>query len=122
MTERFRIRWDVLSRALGTDPGSVNGVPTLLLEASRRVSKWESVKFPCELVTVWPIHTATDTYLVSYRHPKTGKRHNLPLFLEWPGYFHFESYQRWLEDAQTAEFAAVEARRNSRRKWWRWGR
>lgn len=120
MTETFRIRWDVLARALGGKPATVNEVPTLLLEAARRASKWESVTVPIDLVTVWPIHTAADTYLVSYRHPETGERHNLPLFLEWPGRFHFESYQRWLEDAQAAQLAITEKRTSKRRGWWRW--
>jgi hypothetical protein len=122
MTDTFRIRWDVLARALGGKPGTVNEVPTLLLEAARRASKWESVTVPIDLVTVWPIHTAADTYLVSYRHPETGERHNLPLFLEWPGRFHFENYQRWLEDAQAAQLVSAEERPRSRRRWWRWGR
>lgn len=122
MTEAFRIRWDVLARSLGMKPASVNGVPTLLLEAARRVSKWESVTVPIDLVTVWPIHTAADTYVVSYRHPETGERHNLPLFLEWPGRFHFDSYLRWLEDAQAARLAITEKWMSKRRRWWRWAR
>lgn len=121
MTEQFRYRVGALERwASAFGVVSVNGVPTLLLEAARRVSKWESVTVPYELVTVWPIHTAADTYLVSYRHPETGERHNLPLFLEWPGRFHFESYQRWLEDAQAAQLAITERRTSKRRRWWRW--
>lgn len=78
---------------------------------------------PCQLVTAWPIHTAADIYEVSYRHAKTGERHHLPIFLEWPGRFHFEAYQQWLEDPQSARLAIDEERTRSRRRWWwRWGR
>lgn len=125
MSERFDFREDVLGR-LRTELAfanvlSVNGVPVLLLQAAELASRWCGTDVPYESVTIWPVLSEPDTYLVTFRNPVTGEVDNLPAPLSLASRFHFENYQRWLEDAQSAQMAAVEKRFwKMNRGWWRW--
>lgn len=98
---------------------SLNGVPVLLLEATRLASRWAQLDVPYESVTIWPVFIETDSYFVTFRNPSTGLVDNLPVPFRLPGRFHFESYQRWLEDAQAAQMQSVEKQFNKmNRSWW----